>query len=137
MKLLQSLLICLFLSFGIQQTSAQVYRFKTSSLSVMKKDDKNKWGKWSEFGKAELIITLDGAKNRIVVNSIELQLFNIVTYGEKVSTEFDDTLTFECVDNDGGSCTIMIVTRKNQNNRMQFYINYNDVRMVYNIYNLD
>ena len=40
MKLLQSLFICLILSFGIQQTSAQVYRFKTSSLSVMKKDDK-------------------------------------------------------------------------------------------------
>ena len=137
MKLLQSLFICLFLSFGVQQTSAQVYRFKTSSLSVMKKDDKNKWGKWSAFGKAELIITLDGAKNRIVVNSIELQLFNIITYGEKVSTEFDDTVTFECVDNDGGTCTIMIVTRKNQNNRMQFYINYSDVRMVYNIYNLD
>ena len=103
MKLLQSLFIFLFLSFGVQQTFAQVYRFKTSSLSVMKKDDKNKWGKWSEFGKAELIITLDGAKNRIVVNSLELQLFNIITYGEKISTEFDDTLTFECVDNDGGS----------------------------------
>ena len=137
MKLLQSFFICLFLSFGIHQASAQVYRFKTSSLSVMKKDDKGKWGKWSEFGKAELIITLDGTKNRIVVNSIELQLFNIISYGEKVATEYDDTITFECVDNDGGSCTIMIVTRKNQNNRMQFYINYNDLRMVYNIYNLE
>lgn len=137
MKPIRILFFCLFLSFGVQQTSAQVYRFKTSSLSVMKKDDKGKWGKWSEFGKAELIITLDGTKNRIVVNSIELQLFNIITYGEKVSTDYDDTVTFECVDNDGGSCTIMIVTRKNQNNRMQFYINYNDLRMVYNIYNLE
>ena len=137
MKLLRSLFICLFLGFGMQQATAQVYRFKTSSLSVMKKDDKGKWGKWSEFGKAELIITLDGEKNRIIVNSIELQLFNIITYGEKISTEYDDTVTFECVDNDSGSCTIMIVTRKNQNNRMQFYINYNDVRMVYNIYNLE
>ena len=137
MKLLQSLFICLFLSFGIQQTSAQVYRFKTSSLSVMKKDDKGKWGNWSEFGKAELIISLDGPKNRIIVNSIELQLFNIISYGEKITTEYDETLTFECEDNEGGPCTILIVTRKNQNNRMQFYINYNDVRMVYNIYNIE
>ena len=29
----------------------------------------------------------------------------------------------------------MIVTRKNQNNRMQIYVNYNDVKMVYNVYN--
>ncbi len=137
MKLLQSLFICLFLSFGVQQASSQVYRFKTSSLSVMKKNDLGKWGDWSEFGKAELIITLDGAKNRIIVNSIELQLFNIISYGQKISTEYDDTITFECEDNEGGPCTILIVTRKNQNNRMQFYINYNDVRMVYNIYNIE
>ena len=100
MKLLQSLFICLFLSFGVQQASSQVYRFKTSSLSVMKKNDLGKWGDWSEFGKAELIITLDGAKNRIIVNSIELQLFNIISYGQKISTEYDDTITFECEDNE-------------------------------------
>jgi hypothetical protein len=137
MKLVHTFFLVLFLSFGTQQVSSQVYRFKTSSLSVMEKDEKGKWGKWSDFGKAELIITLDGSKNRIVVNSLELQLFKIKSYGEKISTEFDDTLTFDCVNNDGGACTIMIVTRKNQNNRMQFYINYNDIKMVYNIYNLD
>jgi hypothetical protein len=137
MKLLQLVFLGLFLSFGAQQTSAQIYRFKTSSLSVMEKDDKGKWKEWSEFGKAELIITLDGTKNRITVNSLEMQLFKIISYGEKISTEYDDTLTFECQNNDGGACTIMIVTRKNQNNRMQFYINYNDVKMVYNIYNVE
>lgn len=137
MKLLQLVFLGLFLNFGVQQTSAQIYRFKTSSLSVMEKDDKGKWKDWSEFGKAELIITLDGTKNRITVNSLEMQLFKIISYGEKIETEFDETLTFECQNNDGGTCTIMIVTRKNQNNRMQFYINYNDVKMVYNIYNIE
>ena len=137
MKSLRYLLLLTVLFCGFQRTTAQVYRFKTSSLSVMEKDDKGKWGKWSDFGKAELIITLDGSKNRIVVNSLELQLFKIISYGEKISTEFDDTLTFECENNEGGSCNIMIVTRKNQNNRMQFYINYNDMKMVYNIYNLN
>jgi hypothetical protein len=135
MRLLKIVFLTLFLSFVTHSVSAQVYRFKTSSLSVMKKDEKGKWGKWSDFGKAELIITLDGAKDRIIVNSIEMQLFKIIAYGEKVETEFDETVPFECEDNGGGKCTIMIVTRKNQDNRMQFYINYNDVRMVYNIYN--
>ena len=100
----------------------------------MEKNAKGEWGNWSEFTKAELIITLDGKKDRIIVNSREMQLFKILSYGEKVETAYDETVPFECIDNGGGSCTILIVTRKNQGNRMQFYINYNDVKMVYNIF---
>ena len=40
-----------------------------------------------------------------------------------------------CEDNNGAPCMIMIITRKNEDNRMQFYINYQDLKMVYNIYN--
>lgn len=134
MKSFQLLIVCLFLSFS-HGALAQVYRFKTSSVSVMEKDSKGNWGNWSDFKKAEMIISLDGKKDRIIVNSRELQLYKIVSYGETVENEFDKTVPFECVDNDGGACTVLIVTRKNQDNRMQFYINYNDVKMVYNIYN--
>jgi hypothetical protein len=115
--------------------TAQVYRFKTSSVSIMEKDAKGKWGEWSDFKKAELIITLDGSKDRIIVNTREMQLYKILSYGQKIETEFDETVPFDCEDNNGGPCSIMIVTRKNQDNRMQIYINYNDVKMVYNVYN--
>jgi hypothetical protein len=134
MKYFKILLVCFLLSFN-SKTVAQTYRFKTSSFSMMEKDTKGKWGKWSDFKKAEMIITLDGKKDRIIINSREMQLFKIVSYGEKIVTVFDETIPFECEDNEGGTCTILIVTRKNQNNRMQFYVNYNDTKMVYNIYN--
>ena len=58
----------------------------------------------------------------------------LAPYLEKVSNENDDTLGFICTDNDGVKCAILIVTRKKENNRMQFYINYPDLKMVYNIY---
>lgn len=134
MRVCKVVVITLFLLLS-QITFAQVYRFKTSSLSVMEKDSKGKWGEWSDFKEAILIITLDGAKDRIIVNSREMQLYSIVSYGEKLENEFDETLTFDCEDNQGAACTIMIVTRKKQDNRMQFYINYPDLKMVYNIYN--
>jgi hypothetical protein len=134
MKTISLLILSLFLSFSLPAV-AQIYRFKTSSVSVMEKDAKGKWGNWSDFKKAELIITLDGKKDRIIVNSREMQLFKIVSYLKKVETQYDETVPFDCVDNAGGSCSILIVTKKNEDNRMQFYINYNDVRMVYNIYN--
>lgn len=134
MKLVYLFFIGLLLNIN-NPISAQVYRFKTSSLSIMEKDAKGKWGEWSDFKKAELIITLDGSKDRIIVNTREMQLFKILSYGQKIVTEFDETVPFECEDNNGGPCNIMIVTRKNQDNRMQIYINYNDVKMVYNVYN--
>jgi len=133
MKLIHTLFLCFFLSFG-NQILAQVYKFKATSYSVMERNANGNWGKWSDFQESTVIITLDGKKNRIVVGSKEIQLFNIIAYGEKISTEFDDTLTFECEDNGGGSCSIQIITRKNQGNRKQFYINYADVKFVYNIY---
>ncbi|MBY0486803.1 MAG: hypothetical protein K2P85_06420 [Flavobacteriaceae bacterium] len=135
MRSLRILLLIVVLCFGFQKTSAQVYRFKTSSLSVMDKNDKGAWNKWSEFKKAEIVITLDGNKDRFIVNSKDLQLYKIQSYLEKVSTEDDDTVGFNCIDNDGAKCVILIVTRKKENNRMQFYINYTDLKMVYNIYN--
>ena len=128
-------LLFTMLCFGFQKTTAQVYRFKTSSLSVMDKNDKGAWNKWSDFKKAQIIITLDGKKDRFIVNSRDLQLYSINSYMEKVSTENDDTLGFNCTDNDGAKCVILIVTRKKENNRMQFYINYTDLKMVYNIDN--
>jgi hypothetical protein len=137
MKFLQIVFLSLFLSLGIQKSNAQVYRFKARSVSVVDKDAKGKWGKWSDFKKAELIITLDGKKDRIIVNTRELQLFKIITYGEKITTPTDDTVPFICVNNNGEPCTILIITRKNQNNRMQFYINYNDAKIVYNIESLN
>ena len=135
MKSLRFLVLLVVVCFGFQKTSAQVYRFKTSSLSVMDKNEKGAWNKWSDFKKAEILITLDGKKDRIIVNSKELQLYKIDSYLEKVSTDADDTVGFKCTDNDGAKCIILIVTRKKENNRMQFYINYTDLKMVYNIYN--
>jgi hypothetical protein len=104
-------------------------------MSVMDKNEKGSWNKWSDFKKADIIITLDGNKDRFIVNSKELQLYKIDAYLEKISNENDDTLGFNCTDNEGEKCVILIVNRKKEGNRMQFYINYNDLKMVYNIYN--
>ena len=131
MKCFQTILLCLFLSFGAQKAVAQVYKFKASSFSVLEKNAQGKWNEWSEFEKSTVVITLDGDKNRVTVASREIQIYKIVAYLK----EYDDVVTMDCVDNDGGRCTIEIITRKNQGNRQQIYIYYDDVKFVYNIYN--
>ena len=134
MKLIKTLCICLFLGFGIQKSNAQTYKFKATSFSILEKDAKDNWGKWSEQEESTAIITLDGKKDRLVIGSKEIQVYQIINYGEKVSTKFDDTIALDCSDLSGKPCTILIVTRKNQQDRKQFYVNYQDVKFVYNVY---
>ena len=134
MKVLKIILPFFLLLFSAQDIAAQIYRFKADSFSIIEKNANGKWGKWTDFNNTPVAITLDGKKDRIVVNSQEIQLYNILAYGEKIVEKNKETIPMKCADNNGGLCTILIVTKKNENNRKQFYINYDDVKIVYNVY---
>jgi hypothetical protein len=65
---------------GLNQSYSQTYSFKTSGLSVMQKDQKGKWGKWSDLNLVNILVKLDTDKSRIVVYSEIIQLFEIIDY---------------------------------------------------------
>ena len=134
MKKFRFFLLFLFLSVGLKSVG-QTIMLKSSSVSITEKKPNGKWSDWSDFVKAELLITIDAKKDRIVVNSPEIQVFTITTYGDRIESETTKTVPFDCIDNNGSKCKILAVTRKDEGNRMQFYINYSEVKFVYNIYN--
>jgi hypothetical protein len=127
--------VFLFLCLGLNQSYGQTYNFKTSGFSVLEKDDKGKWGKWSDLDLVNILVTLDTNKNRIVIYSQIIQLFEITNYFPVEENETDIVYTFSCKDNNGEDCTLSIITRKKQGNRKQLYINYEDRIIVYNIIN--
>lgn len=128
-------MLLIFLSFGVEDAAAQTLKFKTSSVSITEKNERGKWSEWSDFVKADLVISIDAKKNRIVVNSPEIQVFTILSYGERSEDNNNKIVPFECIDNNGSKATIFVITKKKEANRMQFYINYSEVKFVYNIYN--
>jgi hypothetical protein len=129
------LLLLLTIGVGFQKSVAQPIRFKTSSVSYTDKKTDGSWNEWSDFVDANVLITLDAKKDLIVVNSAEVQSFKISAYGEIEDTAEVNIVPFDCVDNKFSKCKIFIITKKKENNRMQIYINYNEVKFVYNIYN--
>ena len=135
MKYIKFLSLFLLFSFGVQNSSAQPIRFKTSSVSFTEKDTKGKWNPWSDFVNANVLITLDAKKNTITINSQEVQTFKIKAYGEIEDNDEVNIVPFECVDNKFSMCKIFIITKKKENNRMQDYIHNNEVKFVNNIYN--
>jgi hypothetical protein len=135
MKYIKILFLFLLLNLGIQNTFAQVYKFEATGFSVLEKDTKGAWGKWSDLQPVNIVITLDTDKNRIIVYSKEIQLYEIQNYEEKQESESDEIYPFVCKDVDGEEFTISIITRKSQDNRKQLYINQKNVIIVYNIVN--
>ena len=127
--------ILAFFILGLNQSYSQTYKFKTSGLSVMQKDQKGNWGKWSNLNLVNILVKLDTDKNRIIVYSEVIQLFEIIDYIPLEENETDSIYTFTCKDNNGVNCTLSIITRKKQDNRKQLYINYEDRIIVYNIFN--
>ena len=135
MKIIKILFLFLIFSVGIQNAFSQTYKFEATGFSVMEKDTKGAWGSWSDLQAVNIVITLDTNKNRIVVYSKEIQLYEIQNYEEKQEGESDEIYPFVCKDIDGEPFTISIIIRKNQGNRKQLYINQKNVIVVYNIVN--
>jgi hypothetical protein len=135
MAKIKIIIVLVFLVMGLHQSYSQTYKFKTSGFSVMKKDQKGKWGKWSDLNLVNILVKLDTDKSRIIVYSEIIQLFEIINYVPLEENETDSVYTFTCKDNNGDDCTLSIITRKNQDNRKQLYINYDNRIIVYNISN--
>jgi hypothetical protein len=129
-------IILLFLGLGLQQSYSQSYKFKTSGFSVLEKNEKGKWGKWSNLDLVNILVTLDTNKDRIVIYSQAIQLFEIIDYQPTEENDTDIVYSFTCKDNNGEDCTLSIITRKKQDNRKQLYVNYENRIIVYNIFNM-
>jgi hypothetical protein len=134
MKIAKFIIPLFLIFFSVPDIAAQTYWFKADSFSLIEKNANGKWGNWTDFNQSPVAISLDGTKDRIVVNSQEIQIYTILAYGEKVVEKGKETIPMKCADNSGGLCTILIVTKKNEGNRKQIYINYDDVKIVYNVY---
>jgi hypothetical protein len=129
-------IILLFFGLGLQQSYSQNYKFKTSGFSVLEKNGKGKWGKWSDLDLVNILVSLDTNKNRIIIYSQIVQLFEIIDYQAKEENDTDIVYSFTCKDNNGEDCTLSIITRKKQDNRKQLYVNYENRIIVYNIFNM-
>lgn len=131
------LIVLIVMVVGLQQSFSQSYNFKTTGFSVLEKNEKGKWGKWSDLELATMMVTLDTNKNRIVIYSQIIQLFEITSYHKTEENESDIVYGFSAKDNEGTACVLTIMVRKKQDNRKQLYINYDDHIIVYNIFNMD
>lgn len=115
-----------------QFSDAQTYKFKATGFSVSEKTKKG-WTEWTKTQPTELVINLDRDKNRFVVYSEIIQLYNIYKYEDRVETDSNFSNKYYCVDNEGLDTVITVVTPKEKGVLKQLYIANDEMMIEYDM----
>lgn len=129
----------LFILFAIANTVyGQVYKLKATSFSSRYQINEYSWSSWTEASESSVLIVFDQNNDRITIYSEETQVYDIAEYeGKETDGDGDDIYSYYCVDKNGLTCRVSWVQLNSQNGRMQFYVMYNDMNWLYNVYQLD
>ncbi|MCO6163573.1 hypothetical protein [Flavobacterium sp. NRK F7] len=134
MKLFKFLAWIAFFALGV--ANAQQFNFQTTSLSVLQKDKKGNWGKWSTPEKVNIIVKLDYDKNKIIIYSNVIQYYSIVEYLQKEVSKVDEINSYLCKDVDGYPFKISFIVRKDLKNKPQLYVYSEEYIFCYDIFEI-
>lgn len=132
--------IIVFLSISAFSQS-QVTKLKTVSVSFKNLGLDGKWGEWEDESESSVLITFDESKDRFTIYSSTTQIFDVANYLPKSEDKNGNTvLKYFCIDKDGVECYIRYIhflESNSSNNLNQFYIDYSDFIVAFDVYALD
>ncbi|NHE58978.1 hypothetical protein [Cyclobacterium plantarum] len=124
--------VLFFFVFMTEISFGQVVKLKSTALAMKVKNDDNRWSDWSDWESTSVLIVADDS--RITVYSKEKQVYDIIeNEGKKTDSDGDDVLTFSCINEDGARCRLRLIKRNSQNGEAQLYVDFNDMKWVYNL----
>jgi hypothetical protein len=129
------LIILFILVYGA--SIAQVLKFRSYSSSIKTKGSYG-WTKWSEPKDNNILIVFDLDKERVSIFSKEVQEYDIYkTFERETDKDGDYIYEYACVDASGLKCHIRWVKLNSQNGRIQVYVDFADVMLLYNVKSLE
>ena len=130
-------LMIVLLTFSVT-AFGQVYKLKSTSFSSKYKINDYRWSEWSEATETSVLITFDLDKERITIYSKTTQVYDIAEYeGKTTDEDGDDFYSYYCVNQDGATCRVRLARLNSQNGRNQVYVDFSDMKWMYNVYSLD
>ena len=136
----KSLIIFLVLFMNISTAFTQnedIFKLKTTEFAFKFIDSDNSWSDWE---KANILVVFDTKAERIKIFSKETQVYDVATdEGKTTNDNGDEIYSWFCVNEDGNQCRVQLWKRfyDDGSSYNQLYVNFSDIRFVYNLYFID
>ncbi len=113
--------------------NADVFKYKSTAISMRTLNDNGRWSNWSDWEDCSVLVVINIDKDQINIYSAEPQEFDIYEAGDGFERDAGngETWTLKCVDADGLRCEVRI--RVQDDGQCQLYVDYSDLSYVYNI----
>ncbi|MCR4582392.1 MAG: hypothetical protein K5764_02405 [Prevotella sp.] len=117
--------------FTVQDADAQKYTFRTYQFAYKQKKY-GKWMKWSDWERSDMRVTVNMEDKIVRIYSPETQTYIITDYIKDYKDKEGGTqVKLQVVDQDGDHGSMRI--RFDRNDKMQIYIDFANVKWVYNV----
>ncbi len=118
--------------------NSDILKLRTTELAIMYMESYG-WGEWSDWEDVNVIVVFDIEKDRIKIFSKETQIYDVIQDKGKSYDDGDEIYSYLCVNEDGNQCRVKLWKRYRSNGSFynQLYINFSDMRWVYNLYVVD
>tara|TARA_B110000285_G_C14529006_1_gene339935 strand:+ start:76 stop:501 length:426 start_codon:yes stop_codon:yes gene_type:complete len=139
----KSLIIFLVLFMNISTAFTQnedIFKLKTTEVAFKSIESDNSWSDWSDWEKANILVVADTKAERIKIFSKETQVYDVATdEGKTTNDKGDEIYSWFCVNEDGNQCRVQLWKRFYDDGSFytQLYVNFSDIRFVYNLYSID
>jgi hypothetical protein len=134
----KSLFLIVFI-FSVFAGSAQVLKFKVTSVSFKDFDEKTQqWVDWTDPKDVDILGFFDIDNDRIKIFSETEQTYDVIeSKGRRTDSDGDDIIEWICIDHEGYRSGVRLFTLNSQNSSRQLYIDYSNFIISYDIYFLD
>lgn len=115
-------------------TSAQVYKFKTTSFSEKELVSGTKWSDWTTWEELSVLITIDHIEQRIKIYTEEIHSFDYIdSETPKAGSTNDLFIIYTCIDDYGDTCKIRLERLAARNNQIFISIIYDEYIIAYSV----
>lgn len=128
---MKKFILLFLLAFSAVVASAQSFKLNAYELSYRYVDGDGEWSEWSDWEKISILIVFYHDEELITIYSQKTQKYNVKEYVGENEDSDGNSMTFNCVNEDGVNCNIRI--RAQKNGVRQLYVDFEDFSWVYNL----
>ena len=128
---MKKFILLFLLAFSAVVASAQSFKLNAYELSYRYVDGDGEWSEWSDWEKISILIVFYHDEELITIYSQKTQNYKVKEYVGENEDSDGNSMTFNCVNDDGVNCNIRI--RAQKNGVRQLYVDFEDFSWVYNL----